>query len=252
MIKLYPSSTSFMKGRLVFTDYSSGCPRKIYLASQGVKEPFIPKHYAEMGLQHEDAFGATLSNAEVQRELPFKWSIPGTNAFISGRIDYVVNGEIFELKATDSKTNLTNIINGGRLKPEQLAQVAIYMMALEKSEATIYYGYYVSDKLTNIRTLKRDRTFILNIDTYGDIFVDTKYSGYNIADVLKFLNTVTDLINNHEISDRPHNWAARFGSPCNYCVFKSSCELHDSGITEGASAFVSNSKLLLGVTDDSK
>lgn len=241
-----------MKGRLVFTDYSSGCPRRIYLASQGVKEPFIPKHYQAMGLQHEDAFGSTLSNASVERELPFKWSVPGTNAIISGRIDYVIDGEIFELKATDSKNNLTNIIKGGRLKPEQLAQVAIYMMAMNKSKASIYYGYYVRDKITDKLVLSKDRTFILNIDDHGDIFVDTKYSGYNIADVLKFLNTVTDLINNHEISDRPHNWGARFGSPCSYCVFKSACELYDSGIIEGASAFVSNSKLLLGVTDDSK
>ncbi len=233
-IKLYPSSTAFMKGQLVYTTYASGCPRKILLSHRGVREEIKGK-FKELGADNETRFEATLTGKEYQRELPFKWALPDYNAIVSGRIDYIIDGTIWELKATQSKSSLTSIINGGQLRMENLAQIAVYILAMEKNEAYLQYAYYVGNKYA------KQRTFHITIEDSGAICVDKKASGFFVADLLKFLATVADSISNGKILDRPNNWSAMFGSPCGYCPFKSSCDQYDSGVIEGVDAFVSHS-----------
>lgn len=245
-IKLYPSGTAFMKGRLVFTDYSGGCPRKIYLNQKGVKEGDIDSKYAIMGKENEDEFYLEMQKSDVliEREVAFKWDLPTTGslptAYLSGRIDFLIDGEIWELKSSASGKILQDTIKKGKVRAENLAQIIIYMFNQKAEHAYLRYTYYGGRG-----KVKPIRTFKISIDDYGRILIDNIASSFLLDDVLKFLTTMTDIVTKDVIWDRPYNWDSSFASPCTYCVFKSACDKYDNGQIEGAVAFVEHSDKLI-------
>ncbi len=238
--KLYASSSGFIWGRLVFTDYKTGCLRNVLLQSRGVREGEIDEKYKIMGALHEDLHEDFLKSHKIpyHREAAIKYNVTPDVQF-SGRADFVIpETRVEELKSTDSKNTARNIIKNGKVRTEHLAQVIAYMIPLKLAEGRLIYGYYEKDDETGKYAKQSDRAFDILIDDAGRICIDGAPSGYTINDSLNYTKTAAAVVTSGEIWDRPHNWSQSWGSPCKTCPWSSTCDKYDDGLIEGDVAFV--------------
>lgn len=231
-MKLYPSSAAFLKGRLVHTDRKSGCLRKTYLEQNGVREPFIANDSKELGAAYEERVEQELSTTfptAPEREVSFQAPV-GEGHILSGRMDFIAPGAILEVKATRSSTLATNL-RQGRPVTEHVAQLVSYMVAREVGIGQLRYGYFIKD------TLKQEWVFTFTLDELGQILKDGTPFGYTVYDLLDHQLAQIHVAETNEIWDRPHNWSAKYGSPCGMCPFAAVCEEWDAGAITEVSSF---------------
>lgn len=246
-----------MWGRLVFTQYKTGCLRNILLQSRGVREGDIQEKYKILGAANEERFEKTLLEAgdEFKREVPIKTPIAANPSIIlSGRADFVrtVNGSIIidELKSTDSKTKLRDVIKNGRWVVENLAQLVCYMIEFKTTMGRLIYTYMEPEG--GVYTAKKERAFETVIDDAGRICIDLEPTKFTAQDQIAHRNAAAKVILTGEVWERPYDWNVAFKSPCAYCSFAPVCDRYDNGEIEGTDAFVleANRQLSKGAKND--
>ncbi len=238
-LKIYGSESAFMWGRLVFTDYATGCLRKIYLRARGVREQIRSNHQVR-GAAFEAQYGQRLTG-EVRAEESIRTPVVGyPDVTFSGRSDYIVVDAdgvvVHELKSTESKTKLRQV-KSGVYNTENLAQLVAYMVAKSAARGKLVYAY-LEPEADGEYVKKYERTFEVSIDDYGRIHVDNKPTKYTVHDQLAHQQASADVIKNDIIYDRPANYAAAFGSPCFHCPFQQACTRWDAAEMKTADEFV--------------
>jgi hypothetical protein len=247
--KLYGSSAGFMWGRIVFTDHKTACLRSILLQSMGVRDGDIKEKYKVIGALNEERYEKILkdSNVKYDREFVIKQSVPSVpSVSISGRVDfvrYLDNGVyVDELKATESKTKLREVMKNGQWVTENLAQLVGYMVALKTTNGRLIYGYYEVPKGKTDHEFKQERAFEVLIDDAGRICVDAQPTRFTVHDQIAHTNAAAKVIATQEIWDRPYLWQVPFKSPCQWCPFKASCDKVDSGAITEVTDFVKSAQ----------
>jgi hypothetical protein len=250
--KLYGSSSAFLWGRVVFTDNKTGCLRNILLQSQGVREGSIAQKYIDIGNMNEERYEKHLKDSGIKydREFVIKQSVPAVpSVYVSGRVDfirYLDSGAVVdELKATESKTKLREVIKNGQWVTENLAQLVGYMVALKTSLGRLTYGYYEVPKGKKAHEFKLERAFEVLIDDAGRICVDSAPTQFTVHDQIAHTNAAARVIQSGEIWDRPYLWSVPFKSPCQWCPFKASCDAYDAGQIKDLTEFVKSAKAAL-------
>jgi hypothetical protein len=231
-----------MIGDLVYTEYSSGCLRSLLLTSEGVREPFDPKH-SERGALNEERYERALmaAGADFSREEPFKIQI-APDAVVSGRVDFVIaDTRIDELKSTESTNVIREVIKNGNIKQSNVAQLVVYIMAKGLTFGNLIYSAYKRDKKTKELIHVSDRVFSVQLMADGGIYVDEKKFEFTAGDVVSHLLATARVIRHRTIAPRPYKHAD-FSGPCKFCVFAPTCGLYDSGILEDVEDFVASAK----------
>lgn len=245
-----------MWGRLVFTDYATGCLRKIYLRSRGVRESVEAIH-GQRGAEFERKFGERLGadqSIKVEAEKPVLQPIDGHPGFsFSGRMDYLATCgddlKVYELKSTQSKSVL-RAMKSGQYKTENLAQLISYMTAVGTDKGELRYAYMEPSPAGY--TIKQERGFEIEVDDFGRILVDNRPIKFTVYDQLAHQHGAARVIEEDLVWDRPVGYNQAFGSPCSYCPFKSACDRYDQGIIVGNTAYVEAAKQSLGEKSNGK
>lgn len=254
------SSSAFQWGDLTFTDYKTGCLRKILLQSRNIDAPFT-------GVSTEDPDGTTLGdvneNRHVERlyneghkkflrEVEFKGKVPQEPTIsYSGHCDFIIANDINpafvdELKSATSKNTRRNVIKNGEYVTETLAQLLSYMGEAKLVNGRIIYTYYEQDTNTKTYHAIDARTFHVTVDDYGKVFVDKKATQWHYQDVIAHRVAAAKVIRSGQVAQRPYRWDTEWASPCKFCHFKDACDKFDSGEIEGDVAFVEYAKNLSG------
>lgn len=237
-MQLRASSSAFAWGTLIYTDYKTGCLRKILVQSKGHQTPIDPK-YGELGAYNEDRHGDQLARLLVpfNRESKFERDL-SHGVTISGHADFVIceggeePTEVHELKSVSSKNSRRNVIKHGQYLTENLAQLVCYMWAFDVCSGRLIYTYYEN------KVALDERIFAVAIDEFGRINVDSKPSKFTIYDLFSHQAQAATVIAHGAVAQRPLNWDAPFVSPCKFCQFSKVCDDYDSGVFEGSEAFV--------------
>jgi hypothetical protein len=240
--KLYPSSSAFMIGELVVTDYDSGCLRAILLAANGARTE-IPEIYMKVGAAHEDWYEETVLKKDPRiityaTEVPIKLPIPGVEGVLySGRMDVLAAHEkvgtvIHETKGTISKNTRLAVIRKGKVKLNQLAQLVSYMIAKECTRGKLVVGYYEDEDGSLVHQEGRD--FKVEIDEDGSILIDGERYEYTVAHQMAHRQAAARTLVSGEIAERPANWDQKWGGPCGNCTFREVCNKFDRGELDGS------------------
>lgn len=244
-----------MWGRLVHTDYKTACLRNILLGSFGVRETDIQLKYKQIGALNEENYEKKLRAANISylRESPIKVELENTDGVLfSGRADFIHQAadieHVIELKATDSKNKLRNVIKNGKYVIENLAQLVAYMIHTKTVAGYLIYNFFEQPKGEERWEQKAGRAFHVGIDNNGAVIVDGKATEYTVHDQISHTLTAASVINNPVVWDRPYNWSQPFNSPCGYCPFRATCDKYDSGNIEGVEAFVIDAASQLTLT----
>lgn len=245
-IKLYPSSVAFMSGDLVVTEYSSGCLRYQLLASEGLKEPFDPKH-ARRGKINEERYESAIiaSGLDYQREVPFKIPV-ADDAYISGRIDFTLSDtQVHECKSSESPNVVRQVLKEGKLKKSNVAQLVTYLMAAKIPIGRLIYSAYKPDKNNpQVYIHIADRVFEVTLGAEGEIYVDGKKYEFGALEIVAHFLASAGVIRDRRIVARPYNYTS-FDGPCKYCVFRDTCGLYDESVLESVEDFIESAKLEL-------
>lgn len=237
------SSSAFAWGQLVYTDYNSGCLRKILVQSREVYTEIDPK-YGRVGTANEDLHAKSISGrfakeAEFRREL----SYPVT---ISGHADFVHHDETWratsvdELKSVSSPNTRRIVIKNGNYKTENLAQLVCYMWAFDVTRGRLIYRFFDKDE----QPTDDVRIFEVDVDEFGRINVDSKPSQFTIHDLFSHQQQAARTIATGHVPQRPYRWDAPFVSPCSRCAFAKACDEWDQGTIVSDEAYVERCKEL--------
>lgn len=249
--KIRASSAAFMKGRLVFTDYATGCLRNILFNSWGIKEQ-LKQGTQDRGAMNEDRYIADNlvdTDLDVSREITSPVTQVTDTVAWGGRTDVHVKprsagpAEIYELKSTGSKNKLRDL-KQGKYTTENLAQLVAYMTDWELSNGHLVYSYYEPDAFGKDQ-LKYEKDFTVKLDTAGTVVVDNEPTMFSVADQLHHRLQAAEVVDKDIVWDRPHNYDAAFGSPCHWCPFKSACARWDSGVIESVDNLLLEANMLV-------
>jgi CRISPR/Cas system-associated exonuclease Cas4 (RecB family) len=248
-LKIRGSESAFMWGRLVFTDYDTGCLRKILLRSRGVRG-LVQEFHNERGKTYEAIYESRYD--ACSREVPVQVAVDDVAGVdFAGRVDLVVGAGagavVHELKSTESKNVLRQVIKSGIYKTENLAQLISYMAAIGTSSGKLAYAY-MEKGINGVYQIKNERSFDIQIDAFGRIVVDGRPSKWTVHDQLAHQFAAAKVVATGEVFDRPANWSAAFGSPCSYCPFKVTCAKWDAGDLKTTDEFVESGKGDVGLT----
>jgi hypothetical protein len=223
MLKYFPSSAAFQVGGVTLTKNASGCLRYIKFANAGLRDSDIDPIYKAVGAAHEAEWERTLisKNVPYHREVPLKKPIPNSNMEYSGRIDFIVEGELQECKATISKRARLDIIRKGNVKLNHLAQLVSYMAMSDVHNGRLIVGYYELDG--EVWRNCEQREFEITIDDSGRILVDKTPSGYSVLEQLSHMFAASKAVTERSTPERPMDWQQKWSSPCAYCAFKNAC-----------------------------
>lgn len=245
------SSSAFMWGQTVFTDYKTGCLRKILIQSRNHQATIDPK-YGILGKINEDRHEARLikEGTKFLREVEFKSKVPMVPSInLSGHADFILIDPlninpycVDELKSVTSKNVRRNVIKNGEYGTENLAQLVTYMAEAKVTKGRLIYTYYEQDTNNQQYYAVDERTFNVTIDDFGKIAVDSNPTQYSFNDVLAHRVAAARTIENGEVAQRPYRWELNFVSPCQWCPFKQACDKFDAGEIEGTDAFVEYAK----------
>ncbi len=224
MLKYYPSNAAFQVGGVTLTHSASGCLRYIKFSNMGLRDNDIDPIYKAVGAAHEAEWEKTLiaRNVAYHREVPLKKPIPNSEVMYSGRIDFVLEGELQECKATISKNARRDIIRKGKVKLNHLAQLVSYMIMTQVSNGRLIVGYYELDGETWRNCEQRE--FEVEIEDSGRILVDKSPSGYSVAEQLSHMFAASKALADGSTPDRPMDYQVQWSSSCRFCVFKEACE----------------------------
>lgn len=231
MIKYRPSSAAFQVGDLTVTEYPSGCLRYIVLDSLTERKVDIDPAYQAIGAKleeiHEAALLADQKVLEVQREEPTKLGVFGhDDAQYSGRRDFLVTykdgtEQIDECKATFSKTTRREFRKGSP-KINHLAQLVSYLAHQKLDTGRLIYGYF--EELDGEYILTESKEIIVCVQPNGDIYTGASKSPHTASDQLRHMQHAIKNLKAQTLSERPQGWDNKWGSPCNFCVFKDLCD----------------------------
>ncbi len=243
------SSSAFQWGEMVFTDYKTGCLRKILLQSKEQQATIDPK-YGILGKINEDRHEARLisEGKKYIREFEFKTSIPSVpEVYFSGHMDFLLLENTFpvsvdELKSVTSKNVKRTVIKNGEYNTENLAQTVAYMGEAKVPKARLIYTFYEVDTNNNNYYATDERIFNVGVDDFGKITVDSKPTQFTFNDVLAHRVASAKVIRDSVVAQRPYRWELNFVSPCTFCAFKEACDKFDSGEIVGTDAYVSYAK----------
>ena len=242
MIKIYPSSVAFKSGDLVFTQYSSGCLRSQLLRLEGLREDIDPVH-ADRGAMNEDVYAeeyaATSSN--ILREEPFKLDVPGYDAQISGRIDFIVDGIIREHKSTESSAQINSIRALETPSIGQVAQLLIYLMAKGQQYGQLIRTGYKKSRKTKVYEKVAEGVYDVRLSSNGAVTINNKPYEFTAHDLIEYIVAVAKLGAEKVVAPRPYGYDS-FAGPCRYCTFQNSCRLYDEGVLTSISEFVTNAR----------
>lgn len=221
-----------MAGDLVLTQYGSGCLRSILLGANGVRDTIDPKHM-ERGAFYEDQYAE--EHPDLVREKPISHPlVPFDGVVYSSRCDFFnddadpTKRRVVELKSSESRSVLTDVIKKGKVKLNNLAQLVSYMVSLETVNGTLIYAYFERDKENPKVLIKRaERAFDVKIGDDGSINVDHQPTGYKVQDQLDHRYAACKVLTENIVWSRPYNWQASWDSPCRMCPFKKSCDRYD-------------------------
>lgn len=234
--RLYPSSSAFMWGDTVLTEYDSGCLRSILLRAHGAVTS-IPKVFERVGAAHEDWYENVLKQDPTlitfSREVVIKQPIEGAEGVLySGRMDVLAAHKagtvIHETKGTISKNSRLSVIRKGLVKLNQLAQLVSYMIVKQVPRGKLVVGYYEEDEHGAL-VHQEGREFKVEIDDSGSILVDGTPSGYSVFDQIAHRQAAAKVLAGNVVAARPDKWDQKWGGPCGNCVFKSACDRYDQG-----------------------
>lgn len=259
-LKFYPSSAGFMWGTVVFTDRSTACLRKIMLGRH-MPRMEIAKIHKERGALNEALYGKRLAEEglEYVEEEVVKRPIGDTGVLLSGRADFRVKREedgpfnVEELKSTESDNVHRTVIRNRKLYPENLAQLISYMIDTESEKGRLIYTYYKRNERGELyhpepyvnkrkNYVETERIFEVDIDEFGRVHVDGEASQWTVYDVLAHRFAAADVIKNNRVADRPFNHDAVWGSPCEYCDFRVTCERWDKDEIKDEKSFIEEAR----------
>lgn len=247
-----------MEGGLVFTKYSSGCLRHILLRSKGVKEE-IKETHKERGALNEELFDKIKGDAPIAREKPFHFTFSSDPAaYWSGRIDFLLHPDspeqkkIQELKSTESSGVYKSVIKEGKINSQNLAQVAVYMLAEKCNNAELIVTYYKRNKKTKVLKPADERRFKIDLQEDGLIMVDDNSSGYYVDNLIQHAQAAAKAIQEDRVAgSRPYN-ASPFDGPCSFCPFSSVCSMFDDGLIKSTDEFVNLSNHVISKAKSEK
>ncbi len=232
MKKIHGSSSGWMWGSLVITQYASGCLRSILLGANGIRDTIDPKH-AERGLQYENEYAGQYPNLEREKVI-FHPISPYVDTYYSSRCDFykpaddLAERRVVELKSSESRSVYSDVIKHGNYKINNLAQLVSYMVSLETPNGTLSYGYFERDKKDPKVLIKRsERVFDVKIGDDGSVHVDHQPTQFKAQDQLDHRHAACDVLNENLVWARPYNWNAGWDSPCRMCPFKKTCDKYD-------------------------
>lgn len=240
--RFYPSSSAFAIGTQTQTEWSSSCPRNIYLDYNNVKQTF-PIRNAEAGASYEAMVEAYLIEAGVkfQREVPIQTTLRD-GIVLSGRVDVVFeDGKPLELKSCNSPSSKTKHLSKGLITIGNLAQIVTYMLALKQSTGILRYGEGKVDKKTNIPYVGREVSHHITLWETGRITVNGNESVYTVQSLFRHRELVLDAVLKDILPDRPYN-ESRFNGPCARCPWNATCTSLDEGRITTAAQFIQHAK----------
>jgi hypothetical protein len=245
------SSSAFQWGDITFTDYKTGCLRKILLQSLDIHAT-VESKYGALGSVNEDRHEQQLiaSNEKYLREfevLSTVASVPEISS--SGHIDFLITDgtnptRVDELKSVQSTNTRRNVIRNGEYVTENLAQLVAYMGEARVGKGRLIYSFYDKGKVTE------ERIFNVSIDDFGKIWVDSRPTNFAFNDVVAHRVAAAKVIRDKTVASRPYRWELQFVSPCTWCVFKAACDAHDSSVSGGTDSFVEKAKQCLEVPSE--
>ncbi len=224
--KIYPSSSAWVIGGKVDTEYDSGCLRYALIAPKAPK-PFFDPLFNKLGAHHEAWYAEKLGDRILHRELSLYHTVlPGVE--YSGRCDFqTTDGMVHETKASFSKKFLRNVIKKGKFKKGHLAQLVSYLIELQQSRGLIAAGYYEVNEAGEF-VQKAYREFQVMIADDGSILVDGTPSGYTVHQQLQHQLLTAEVLSEQVVhEERPI--VAGYSSPCNYCPMSAVCDKYDAG-----------------------
>lgn len=225
MIKLYPSSSAFMKGASAETLYNSACPRFIMVEKLNeVPKGSIPEIYSQVAAIDEARFFEVLKkrHTKVEREVPIRKELVNDKIILSGRRDFVADGWVYEKKSSIN-TRKAGDLKKGKVNLNQLAQLVTYMLMGEHVNGALVVTVYQFNKDLTALEVKYEREFIVSIEDTGAILLDGSPLTHTVDDIRRFYKTLVKGLVDREVPPMPQNWTSKYGSPCNFCPIKEKC-----------------------------
>lgn len=240
-MKFSPSSAAFAIGSQAITDWPSGCPRNMYLAANGLKTPF-PESNTLAGHTYEAFKDAEFraANKTFWSEFPFKATF-ADEFLVSGRIDYILEGGILELKSCNSPTSKTKHLSKGMYTLGNIAQLTTYMTCFRHDRGTLLYGEVILNKKTKELEIGREVSHVVTIETDGAICVNDNKTQYTVSSLVNHRRIYGDAFEKNLLPDRPLN-KGKFDGPCGRCPWNETCTVADTQSALSASEFLTLAK----------
>jgi hypothetical protein len=248
------SSSAFMWGSLVMTDYKTGCLRKVLIQSHTPKSE-IDEKYAIVGKLNEDRHQKVLESKGIDfdREVEFDRVTSVEGIRFTGHADFILKTRhglwysVDELKSVQSTNVRRNVIKNGEYLTENLAQTVRYMMEARVITGRLIYTFWQKEKKKkgeeespDVWEAHEDRVFLVSIDDYGRIHVDGEPTKYTVQDLLAHENTAARCVKDSVIwPERPYRGEAPFVGCCNYCPHRFACNAFESGEVKDFESFLS-------------
>jgi len=248
------SAAAFMDGKLINTQYSSGCLRYILASKAGLKSK-IPKKYEIMGEMNELNFYRKLVDSnkyalildEVEIRVPLdigevKYSARTDFLTLEHDADTIV---VHENKSTMNSSTL-GAAKRGEFRINQLAQITGYLIMWdlplgylhidgyseknakknkEDEKAGRDVDYVIVPKIS--RDTKKPHSYTFEITFSGnDILVDGRLSGFTKLDAVNHMVATAEMLNKPYIADRPMNSEDERGA-CSFCDLRYVCDKTD-------------------------
>lgn len=230
------SRSSFMWGRTVYTKYSGGCLRHILIKSKGI-DTDIDETHKYRGKLNEDIYEEALKSAQVTYEREAEIWEERPDGIFTGHADFIINDQVIELKSSQSKSRARDI-KKGEYVTENLAQAVAYMVARNLDRGQLIYSYWEPRKDDGELEFIFEYVHHISLDNFGRICLNSIPTKWTIYDLLAHQHHALKVQTEHLVWDRPNNHAQLWGSPCNYCTFKTTCDKYDAGDIEGTDAFL--------------
>ncbi len=240
-MKFSPSSAAFAIGSQTITEWSSGCPRNMYLAVNGLKQPF-PESNTLAGHTYEAMKEKTFIKAgkSFWSEFPFKAQFVD-DFLISGRLDYILEGEIVELKSCNSPTSRTKHLSKGHYTLGNIAQLVTYMTSFRNPRGLLVYGEVLMNKKTKELEIVREVEHVVTLNQAGEISINDNKTAYTVSSLVNHRRIYGDALQKDILPDRPFN-ESRFNGPCARCIWNETCTIADTLHIHRATDFLNLAK----------
>lgn len=159
--------------------------------------------------------------------------------WLVGHCDFLQKKEdgsfkVFEHKSCSSVNVVEKVFGGHHYKPQNLAQLAHYMVIAESVEGELIYTSAIYAKKSETKSnpgwsvkAGDQETFVVAIDDKGIILVNGEPAPFDVADLLHWRNYQAELLANRRLDAPPEDWEQVPWTACSGCVYKEVCEQYD-------------------------